>query len=200
MSSIASHNSFTYMSVRKWWMWPFVWMARCQKIDTFEQMALGTRLFDIRLRFDKDGNPFICHGLIEFKSPANMLDVFLDGLQCLGDDFYVRMVLETSKTDEFQETCFKTCCETLQGKFPRIHFFGGNNRTDWGCKRPIYDFGTPLEDLDDKYSSTTNLFPFAWMRRLDDLCPILYARLHNKENIEKGTTHKWLFIDFVDIR
>jgi hypothetical protein len=38
------------------------------------------------------------------------------------------------------------------------------------------------------------------MRRLDDLCPIIYAKLHNKENVKKGTTHKWLFIDFVDIR
>jgi hypothetical protein len=51
--------------------------------------------------------------------------------------------------------------------------------------------------------------PFAFMARcqrwpllryLDDLCPKVYALAHNRRNIWRGTTHDWLFIDFVDIQ
>jgi len=114
----------------------------------------------------------------------------------------MRVVLETNKSDEFQEGCFRQYCRHLQNEFPNIIFCGGNNRTDWGCKHPIYDFGNPLPDIEHKYSSTTSLFPNGpkWLRRIDDLCPWYYAKHHNKENLEKGTSHEFLMIDFVDIQ
>ena len=77
-------------------------------------------------------------------------------------------------------------------------FFGGNDRSDWSCQHPVYDFGTPMPDIDEKHASTTALFPR--FPRLDDLWPWLYARLFNHRNIQAGTTHEWLMIDFVDIQ
>jgi len=202
--NIASHNSFSYLPVRRWWMWPFRWMARCQRVDFDRQLELGAGLFDLRIRYTENNDLIICHGLMEYRHPKRwthaetFLGDFFDKLNKKGG--YCRVVLETNKPDSHQEDHFRSYCYYLQTVYRNIHFFGGNNRTDWGCKNPIFNFGTKLEDLDDKYSSTTNLFPWAWMRRLDDLCPIIYAKLHNKENVKKGTTHKWLFIDFVDIR
>ena len=55
-----------------------------------------------------------------------------------------------------------------------------------------------MPDIDEKHASTTALFPR--FPRLDDLWPWLYARLFNHCNIQAGTTHEWLMIDFVDIQ
>ena len=198
---LGSHNSWSYLPLTKWWMKPFAWMARCQKKNVWLQKDdYNVKLFDLRVRFDSEtGLPVVCHGLMEFETPNSIIDEFL---KILGKNHYVRVVLEMNKHDEFQEFKFKEFCKNLQSNYSDVHFFGGNNRTDWGCKNPIYDFHTPLEDMDDKYSSVTTLFPNGpkWLKWVDDLCPVLYAKLHNKENIEKGTNHKWLFIDFVNIQ
>lgn len=193
---IASHNTFTYLPVRHWWMKPFAFMARCQRVDFGEQWLAGARLFDLRVRFDKEGNYIICHGLMEYECEPT----FLDNIFRYMDYGRFRVVLETNKPDMEQEEHFYAFCYRLEHRYKKLIFFGGNNRTDWGCKNPVYEFTHGLEDLDDKYSSTTNLFPFRWMARLDDLCPILYASLHNRKNIEKGTSHDWLMLDFVDIQ
>ena len=115
-----------------------------------------------------------------------------------GIIYYCRVVLESKNPDEFQKECFRKYCEFLPSSLPYIRFFGGNDRSDWGCKNPVYDFGVPLPDIDEKHASTTALFPR--FPRLDDLCPILYARLFNHRDIEQGTTHDWLMIDFVDVQ
>ena len=198
--NLASHNSFSYLPVTQWRLKPFAFTARCQRDDIGLQEYNGVRLFDLRVRFDKFGNPIICHGLIQYKHTSDYVYKWLRILNT--GDHYIRVVLETNKTDKEQESRFKTFCEFIAFNYRNIQFFGGNNRTDWRCENPIYDFGNPLEDIDHKYSSTTSLFPekYKWLRYIDDLCPIFYARRYNKKNIEAGTTHKWLMIDFVDIR
>lgn len=66
-----SHNSFTGYPVRKWWMWLFYLFSKTQRIDIQDQIIVGTRAFDIRLRIkrDKKGNiTFIpAHGICEYK-------------------------------------------------------------------------------------------------------------------------------------
>lgn len=198
---LASHNSFSYLPVRKWWMKPFAWMARCQRVTTYEQYKFGARVFDLRVRFDKDGRVMPCHGLIEFQAGTNSLTASLYILEHKGD-CAVRIVLETNKPDDFQQRCFRLWCAYIHHDYPGIYFFGGNDRSDWECKHPIYDFGHSIPDIEHRYSSTTSLFPNGpkWLRRIDDLWPWYYAKHHNKENIEKGTSHEWLMIDFVDMQ
>ena len=172
-------------------------MARCQRIDVIQQYNLGVRLFDCRVRIYND-TAYICHGLMEYHRGGGILNYLND----VGDTVYCRMVLEEKRPTAGQIEAFAYWCEAVEHDYPNIKFFGGNDRSDWGCQHPHYKFKTPLQDLDDKYSSTTTLFPkgFKWLRYIDDLCPVLYARLHNRGNIRRGTTHEWLFIDFVDIQ
>lgn len=198
---IASHNTFTFMPVRQWWFKILAFTARCQRWDIEQQIFDGVRMFDLRVRFRHDGVPVICHGLVEFKHDAMYLYDVLNDMNN-RKDMYVRVVLETSKADEQQEAFFKRFCKTIEQCYPSIKFFGGNNRLDWGCKAPIYQFQNPVPDIDEKHASTTSLFPNGpkWLRWIDDLCPILYAKRNNRKIIEAGTEHDWLLIDFVDIQ
>lgn len=201
---LASHNTFTYLQPRRWWMRPFAFMARCQRVSWTAQVFGGVRLFDLRVRFaDKNGSPVICHGLMEYEGRVyDLLQAMNNSAYNLGEPFFVRVVLESKNPTERDIRLFEGFCAVITNLYPRLRFFGGNDRSDWSCAHPHYNFKTPLQDLDDKYSSTTTLFPkgLKWLRFLDDLCPVLYARLHNRANIKRGTTHDWLFIDFVDIQ
>lgn len=196
--NIASHNTFSYLPVRQWWLKPFAFMARCQRVDFGSQWLEGARLFDIRLRFDKKGTPIICHGLMKYSHDEK----FLDNIFRYLDYGWFRIILETKRHKQFQEFKFREYCRYLTRTYKKLVFFGGNNRSDWSCEHPIHRFKAPLEDLDNKYASTTTLFPDGprWLRFIDDLFPLLYAKRHNHKNRETGTTHKWLMLDFVDIQ
>ena len=201
---IASHNSFTYLRPRCWWMRLLAFTARCQRVSWQRQWKqFGVRLFDLRVRFDKDTRlPFICHGLMRYEGSVYELLARLNNLaEESGEDCYVRVVLESKRPSDTDIYLFKEFCKRITERYS-LNFFGGNDRSDWWCYEPHFRFKTPLQDLDDRYSSTTSLFPQRWplLRYLDDLCPKVYALAHNRRNIWRGTTHDWLFIDFVDIQ
>lgn len=184
-------------------MRPFAFMARCQRVSWTAQWFGGVRLFDLRVKFDDDYRPVIAHGAMEYEGNVYLLLSAMDGtIRNTKEDIYCRVVLEYKKPTDKQIFHFSLFCQEVALYNPAVKFFGGNDRSDWGCKHPHYTFKTGLQDLDDKYSSTTTLFPkgLKWLRFIDDLCPVLYARLYNRSNIRKGTSHEWLFIDFVDIQ
>lgn len=199
---LASHNTFTYLTPRKWWQKLLAFTARCQRVDFDDQLDLGANMFDLRVRFNKDGKAVVCHGLIEYDGYKEVVKALLYlnyvAKNVEPKEFYVRVVLETKRPTETDKERFRVFCKALVDLHPYIRFFGGNDRSDWSCKNPVYDFGTPLPDIDEKHASTTALFPR--FPRLDDLWPWLYARLFNHRNIERGTSHEWLMIDYVDIQ
>jgi len=198
---LASHNTFTFLTPRTWWMRLLAFTARCQRVNFSTQLDRGAQMFDIRVRFKGSGVPILCHGLIEYQEYLPVTDSLLYlNYCCKRDDihYYCRIVLETKHPDDFQLQSFRVLCKAYQDTFQDIVFFGGNDRSDWSCQHPVYDFGTPMPDIDEKHASTTALFPR--FPRLDDLWPWLYARLFNHRNIQAGTTHEWLMIDFVDIQ
>lgn len=198
---LASHNTFTFLTPRTWWMRLLAFTARCQRVNFATQLDRGAQMFDIRIRFKGSGVPIICHGLIEYQEYLPVTDSLLYlNYCCKRDDihYYCRIVLETKHPDDFQLQSFRALCKAYQDTFQDIVFFGGNDRSDWSCQHPVYDFGTPMSDIDEKHASTTALFPR--FPRLDDLWPWLYARLFNHRNIQAGTKHEWLMIDFVDIQ
>lgn len=200
---IASHNSFSYLKPRRWWLRPFGWMARCQRICVAEQYyRYKAQLFDLRIRFDtKTGQVIIAHGQMEYSTPDGCIDGTLTYLSLRPEDIYIRVVLELKHPDEQQQQLFREFCSMLESEYPDLYFFGGNDRSDWSAQHPVYQFSTPMQDLDDKYSSTTTLFPerFKLLRYIDDLWPWFYAHRYNHRNRQAGTAHDWLFIDFVDI-
>lgn len=198
---LASHNTFTFLTPRTWWMRLLAFTARCQRVNFAAQLDSGAQMFDVRVRFKGSGVPILCHGLIEYQEYLPVTDSLLYlNYCCKRDDihYYCRMVLETKHPDDFQIQSFRALCKAYQDTFQDIVFFGGNDRSDWSCQHPVYDFGTPMPDIDEEHASTTALFPR--FPRLDDLWPWLYARLFNHRNIQAGTTHEWLMIDFVDIQ
>jgi len=214
---IGSHNSMSYLPVRQWYLKPFWWTARCQSKTLSEQYRYyEVRLFDFRIRFDKNGDLVFAHGPIEFKGDprdyldelnklARMLDAIhcKDGVVILSPSVYVRLILESNKPmkdRELQEEHFRYFCEDIQKEYPNITFFGGNRKYDW---KEIYHFDTDVQ-LKDLYSSTTNIFGGSkdhWTAKLDDLWPWLYAKLRNKKNIRNHKDDDGiLFIDYVNIR
>lgn len=207
-----SHNTFSYAKPKHWFMYPFAFMARCQRIDWKKQYILhNIRVFDLRVWFDKDGFVQVRHGLMLYKLKLKDINEMLSYFNKKGD-CYVRVILESVKwthtkhREEFAEKCFKNFCNNLVTGFPHIRFFGGNRKYDWNI---IHRFPNPPITVIDKYSSTTSLFNSDnhYLRIIDDWIPILYAKLRNKKNVDKyirihctdyDTT--CLLYDFIDIK
>ena len=41
-----SHNTMTYLKPSKWYLYPFIFVAKCQSIDYKKQFNCGVRWFD----------------------------------------------------------------------------------------------------------------------------------------------------------
>lgn len=65
MLKLGTHNSLSY-HLPQWWMIPFMWMARCQRLNIEEQYVLGVRYFDIRPKL-VGGRVVAGHGLATYK-------------------------------------------------------------------------------------------------------------------------------------
>lgn len=176
-------------------MKPFAFTARCQRETIYRQYQRGVRFFDLRVRFDKNRQPIICHGLIEYEGGRNSIYAVLMLLNHKAD-CYVRVVLETTKPDDFQIECFRNWCLLLSLEYRNIKFFGGNDRTDWYAKNPIYQFDTPMQDLIGRYASATTRFNSRskLLRIIDDLYPLAYAKKYNLRNRLMGTStcNQWI--------
>lgn len=203
---IGSHNSLTYLPPKRWWMRPFAWMARCQRVDYARQYYdYNVSVFDLRVWFDKHGNIQVRHGRMQYDISRDEIFSFLSFL----NDTYscsLRVILEEDwrayhlPYSGMAEMYFRKFCSYIQNHYDHIKFFGGNRKCDW---RVLYKFKSENDVcLDDKYSSTTSLFKSKkqWLAKIDDLWPWVYARLHNKENFANADENKCLFVDFVDIR
>jgi hypothetical protein len=163
----------------------------------------GCRLFDFRVRYDKNGDLTFAHGSAYFHGHV---ETYIGELNDLAANAYgptyARIILESNsemKDQASQEEHFKLFCEYIQKTYTNLVFFGGNRKYDWEV---IYNFKTEEPVLDDKYSSTTELFGGehgSLRAKIDDIYPWLYAKLYNKKNIKKGTDKDCLFIDFVDM-
>lgn len=191
---LASHNSMTYLKPQ-WYMRPFAWIARCQSLNIKEQFDAGARWFDLRIAFDKKGFPFFAHGLMSYKGVK--VDEVLKTLDALASDYvgkvYIRVLNE--RDSHISKVLFGIFCGELSSKYPNLIFTGGQNKKDWSL---LYDFKNyPDMPLVDKYASCNhdhckydengkeiehinNTGSF-----LDDLCPWVYAKRHNKENRNK---------------
>lgn len=206
---IGSHNTLSYIKPKKWYLRPFHFMAKCQSKNYIEQYEkYGARLFDVRIWFDKYGKLEVRHGIIAFNIDSNDLNEFFEYLNSKGD-VYCRVILEEdnilkkNRNVEEIEDKFSKYCKHLEDTYKYITFFGGNRKFDF---KVIYKFKAEDPRLLDYYSSTTSWFTHSdsiFLKKIDDLWPWLYARFHNKENIEKAKKDKdkdFVLLDFVNIR
>ena len=204
--NIGTHNSLTYLTPKKWWQKLIRFTAKCQAVNYEEQYRLGARVFDVRLWYDDNLKMEVRHGRIAYKIGYTVFFNMLDFLEEKGD-CYVRILCEEdsfAKNDPIvidKEKCFIEDCRYIESMYDNIKFFGGNRKYDW---KVLYNFkNKDVPTLVDRYSSTTSLFKSdkKWLAILDDLCPILYAKLKNKTLIkEHNDKDGYLFIDFINIK
>lgn len=190
---LGSHNTWSYATPKKWWMKLIQFTAKCQKYDIKTQYEkYNSRCFDLRLRFDKDGNPMIVHGLIEYNVSQKRIEDDLTWINEKGDCI-VRVLLDTRNAksyNAFQIEHYKKYCEYLESEYKNIKFCEGRNLFTWNID---YDFKNNIT-IEELYSSV------CLPKIIDDWVPILYAKLHNKKNISNGTDKDVLLIDFINIQ
>ena len=189
---LGSHNTMTYLPPKKWYYRPILWIARCQNKCLYEQFNISKcRYFDIRVRFDKNGDMCFAHGPVEFKgSVMNALDYLNECASTAHENVYCRVILESNtkmKDQDYQEEDFRKFCEDIQNTYKHLIFVSGRRKYDW---KVVFKFDYPEISLDDKYSSVDG-------KGLTKIWPLLYSKLYNKEILENGTDKECLFIDFV---
>ena len=101
-----SHNTMTYLKPYKWYMYPFIFIAKCQSINYKKQYECGIRWFDLRLKTTTNFNdePIIAHGLMKYKTYKGFVDEFLyyineKAQEDLDNPIYVRLLYELSTKD-----------------------------------------------------------------------------------------------------
>lgn len=90
---LGSHNTFSYLPLKNWWMYPFNFMAKCQNKTLGEQVSSGVRYFDIRMKVNKKGQIELAHGLMTYREN---IDWAIAGLEyfALRNDITARVVVE----------------------------------------------------------------------------------------------------------
>lgn len=194
---LASHNSWTYLKPKRFFMRPFAFMARCQEVDIRQQWLEGVRLFDLRVRFDKYGEPYICHGLMRYKGDVHtLLKELNDYAQEKHEVAYVRVMLEDGPMwdVEYQESQFYPFCLRVVRDMAYTHivFFGGWTKLGWR-DRTIYKFDCTEPSIVETHSSVCGDYFFS------ALYPRAYAKKHNASDRQRNVEPHWHMIDFVDL-
>lgn len=194
---LASHNTMTYLKPSNILLYPFRFIAQCQKLSIDEQINHGVRLFDFRISFDKRGNPIFTHGLMKFKLPKGItIHSILFKLDCLAcnEDVWIRIINEKDKDYE----CFSLYCGALERSYKNIKFYGGYNKKGW---KLLYSFKNQQPNVIDKYASWNNDVlnrGTGWL--FDDVWPWIYAKLNNKKWRKKYANFDgFLMQDFIGI-
>lgn len=193
---IGSHNAWTFLRPRKWWMRLLAFTACCQRCNIYEQyLVYNSRCFDLRVRFDGD-RFVVAHGIIEYDISKEDL---VDDLRWFSEQsteknpVYIRVINEirryrdyrTEEVDRFVEFC-----KEIEQQFPTLRFFCGMNL----LPQPSVDYQFPSgPTCEELYASVRK------PRIIDDWWPLWYARFHNRKNIAQGTDRDILLIDFVNI-
>lgn len=184
---LGTHNSMSYLKPKKWYLYPFRFMARCQKKSIEEQYKLGARMFDIRVYYDDKFNAEFRHGSMAFKGDVEST---LRSLNSKKRTIYIRLIFEENKYNNCESKALKFIqdCKRWETEYANLKFFCGRRKYDW---KQLYKF--KLDDINvvQKVSSMTGTI-------LDDWCPWFYAKLYNKKNYKEYNAKEWLLIDFIE--
>lgn len=186
---LGSHNSWSYLTPKKWWMKPFAFTAKCQDEDIYSQnFSYGVTCFDLRVRFNKKGELILAHGFMEYKYSKDFL---MQDLAFLNSrrNVCVRILHEVRNKEQYSNSPtskFIEFCKELEEKFPDIKFWCGRNLYNWEVDYE-FSYNPSCEEL---YSSVCS------PKLIDDWYPRLYAKRNNKKI--KSTDKDILLVDFVN--
>lgn len=178
---IGTHNSMSYLEPKRWYMYPFRFIAKCQSMPINEQYKKGIRLFDIRISYNKNNYPEFRHGSMAFKG-----DVFeiLTWLNNQGDPIKIRLILEEKNESKLRESLFIGDVSKFKVLFPNLTFYEGRRKFDW---KQIADL--PTLDITQLVGSMSG-------KLIYKIYPKLYAKKYNDKNINTYLDIKPLLIDF----
>ena len=174
-----SHNTMTYLPIKNWWMFPGLFIARCQNHNIEEQFKKGARVFDLRIYFNTKSKQWeFAHGLINFKSRDDIYKVvynIYNLTEYTARDIYVRLILEKwSSESECRQ--FAKMCKTFEIYYPELKFIGGNRKGDW---KKLYTFKTDIPDNLNNQWVSSMAEDARWYEKV---FPFLYALRMNKKN------------------
>lgn len=116
---IGTHDSMTYLSPRWWIFRPFAWLWRTQTKTLREQIALGVKYIDIRVK-PKNGIWVFYHGIVELQGNVWFLSEIAD--LCKTHNLKARLLLE-SGNESAQKLFIDECNKTILHN-PYISFIG----------------------------------------------------------------------------
>lgn len=189
---LGSHNSWSYLPVKQWYLKPLAFTARCQSENIITQYErYGVRCFDLRVRFTPTKGITVAHGIIEYK--YSWFDI-IDDLTYLNSkgDCYLRILHEArnkKQYTEFSKNTFIDFCDYITRAFKNINIWCGRNLYNWEFD---YNFGEE-PSCEENYASVKA------PKIIDDWWPWFYAKTHNEKIIEKGTDKDILLMDFVNL-
>ena len=187
---IGSHNSWSYLTPKKWWMKLIAFTAKCQDLTIKEQYYHGVRCFDLRIKFI-DGNPVIAHGPIIYNYFREELFRDLEWLNMQHQPISIRILHEVRNKKEYTEESVENFVDfiiTLQCRFTHLKFWCGKNLYNW---KNDYEF--PYKpSCEEMYASVCS------PKLIDDWWPRWFAKFNNKRIIKEGTDKDILLIDFVN--
>lgn len=185
---LGSHNSWSYLPPKKWYMKPFRFIAQCQDWDIKTQYEHGVKCFDLRLQYSGDTLQVV-HGSMVYKITAKQL---LEDLKWLNNkgDVYVRVVhdarnkkLYTGKAVKY----FQNDCAAFEQLYPNIKFWCGENLYN---HKADYEF--------KNHPSCAEYYSSVVLPKIDDVYPRCYAKNNNKTIYKNKTDRDILMIDFVN--
>jgi len=185
---LGSHNSWSYLPVRKWWMKPLSFTARCQSKTIREQYDLGVRCFDLRVRWER-WQFRVAHGIVEYDITESQLMDDLAFLDSKGDCM-VRVLHEARTKGQYEPSkpFFQSFCYVNTSEYQHIRFWCGRNIYNWEVD---YRFGND-PTCEENYASVSCKW-LAWW-------PWLYARVMNHKIRKQGSNSDILLIDYVNIK
>ena len=190
---IGSHNSWSYLKPKRWWLRPFAFTAKCQNISIKDQYFFhNVRCFDLRLNFDKHGKMYLCHGPTRYKYSEEDLYKDLSYLNNKVELCYIRVVYDARNRWSYSKhnaDLFREKCKELEEKFPNLMFWCGRNLYNWEVEYEFWFEPT----CEEKYSSVCP------PKYLDDWFPWLYAKINNKKIMKMKHDSEILLIDFINI-
>ena len=185
---LGSHNSWSYLPPKTWYMKLFNFVSKCQDWDIKTQYEHGVRCFDLRIKYN--GMTLqVVHGCTIYDISVADLLKDLEWLNTKGD-VYVRVLHEVRKKSQYTERSvqyFKDDCAAFEQLYPNIKFWCGRNLYNWEID---YEFKNK-PSCAEYYSSVVP-------PKIDDVCPRYYAKKNNKVIYQRGTDKDILLIDFVN--
>lgn len=167
---IGSHNTFSYLPAKHWWVTILKPWYKCQSKDIIEQIDSGIRFFDIRVRFNKHNDALeIVHNNIVFNISEqefySIMDTIYKKATNLGIKLYFRFILDIRKKPKnnmeayLQEVFFELFLTSFKKTYSPI-LIVDHSIVFWTWEITYHDTSTRHTVIEDHASVMTKWYEY----------------------------------------